>query len=60
MGELFLFGAGIVTGIILVRVYEGFFVKKEFKVIKGKTITMPGSGTVDDSKEKDILEDKPL
>ena len=60
MGELFLFGAGIVAGVILVKVYEGFLVKKEFKVIKGKTIIMPGSDASDDSKEKDILKDKPL
>lgn len=60
MGELFLFGAGIVAGVILLKLYEGFTSKKEVKVTKGKTIVLPGSDAVDDSKEKDILKDKPL
>lgn len=60
MGELFLFVAGIVAGVILVKLYEGFTSKKEVKVTKGKTIVMPGSDAGLDTKADDILKDKPL
>jgi hypothetical protein len=60
MGELFLFVAGIVAGVILVKLYEGFFVKKEVKVTKGKVGFLPDSDLGKDSKADDILKDKPL
>jgi hypothetical protein len=58
MGELFLFVAGIVAGVILVKLYEGFFSKKEVKVTEGKTIVMPGSDAGIDKKPEDILKDR--
>lgn len=60
MGELFLFVAGIVAGVILVKLYEGFFSKKEVKVTKGKSMFLPDSDLGKDSKADDILKDKPL
>jgi len=60
MGELFLFGAGIVAGVILLKLYEGLTSKKEVKVTKGKSEFLRGSDLGQDSKADDILKDKPL